>query len=216
MKKDLLVIERKTREGLSDRLTAEGYSIFRVGTGSAGLKALNESEFTHMVIFNAVSLRSSGKRICRSLKGSAPELPILVYSDHEKPTSADVLVKPGTTNRKLVNRIELYSPLDEEQCLQHGEIYLDVEKQRAITPWGRAHLSPKGLEILKYLIHKKGKVVSNEELFAQIWKTSYMGDMNTLYTSICYLRKAIEQDPAEPRYLVTVSGHGYRLDGAEA
>lgn len=213
MKRDLLVIERKTREALSDRLAAEGYTLCQVDTGSAGLKVLSGSEITHMIIFNAASMRSSGQRICRSLKRSAPELPILVYSSHQKPASADVLIRPGTTNRKLVNRIELYSPVHEEQCLQHDEIFLDEEKQRVITPWGRAHLSPKGMDILKYLIQKKGKVVSNEELFAQVWKTSYMGDLNTLYTSVYYLRKAIEKDPSDPRYLVTVSGQGYRLEG---
>jgi len=74
---------------------------------------LKKFEFTHMIIFNAVSLRSSGKRTCRSLKESVPELPILIYSDYEKLASADVLIKPGTTTRKRVNRIELYSPMDE-------------------------------------------------------------------------------------------------------
>ena len=71
----------------------------------------------------------------------------------------------------------------------------------------------KGIQILKYLIKKNGSVVSKEELFTKIWKTSYVEDMNTLYTNISFLRGAIEQDPAVPRYLLTVRRKGYFLNG---
>jgi len=67
---------------------------------------------------------------------------------------------------------------------------------------------------LKYLIKKKGALVSKEELFTKIWKTSYCGDMNTLYTNIAYLRIAIEEDPSAPRYLLTKRGKGYMLNGS--
>jgi len=63
------------------------------------------------------------------------------------------------------------------------------------------------------LIKKKGSVVSKKELFTKIWKTSYVEDMNTLYTNISFLRGAIEQDPAAPRYLLTARGKGYFLRG---
>jgi len=103
--------------------------------------------------------------------------------------------------------------MDKKACLQYGEIYLDEEKQRVFTPRGVSHLPIKGIQILKYLMKKNGSVVSKEELFTKIWKTSYVEDMNTLYTNISFLRGAIEQDPAAPRYLLTVRGKGYLLDG---
>jgi len=55
--------------------------------------------------------------------------------------------------------------------------------------------------------------VSKEDLFTKIWKTSYAGDLNTLYTHINSLIEAIEQDPSIPRYLLTSRGKGYTLDG---
>ena len=81
------------------------------------------------------------------------------------------------------------------------------------TPKGVTHLSTKGAQVLKYLIKKKGSLVSKEEIFTKIWKTSYVEDMNTLYTHMAYLRRAIEQDPSTPRYLLTVRGKGYLLNG---
>ena len=88
---------------------------------------------------------------------------------------------------------------------------MDEEKQRVFTPKGVSHLSTKEIQILKYLIKKKGALVTKEELFTKIWKTSYVGDMNTLYTTINCLRGAIEQDPSDPRYLLTIRGKGYLL-----
>ncbi len=213
MKKDLLIIERNTRDSLTSLLVEEGYSICQEETAGAGLEALKRHKITHTVVLNAISMRTNGDRTCVSLKKAAPSLPILVYSDQEKPAKADILVRPGLSIRRLVNRIEMFSPLDRKSCLCYGDICLDEEKQRVFTPKGVTHLSTKGVQVLKYLIKKKGALVSKEELFTKIWKTSYVEDMNTLYTHMAYLRKAIEQDPSDPRYLITFRGKGYLLNG---
>ncbi len=203
MKRDLLVIERNTRDSLASRLTAEGYSICLAETAGVGLEVLGQHKISHAVILNTISMRTNGARTCASLKRAAPRIPVLIYSDQEKLAKADELLRPDATIRKLINKIELYSPMDKKACLQYGEIYLDEEKQRVFTPNGVSHLPAKGIQILKYLMKKKGSVVSKEELFTRIWKTSYVEDMNTLYTNISFLRGAIEQDLAVPRYLRT-------------
>ena len=213
MKKDLLIIERNTRDTLAWRLSAEGYSVCVAETGTAALEALKLHKITHAVILNAISMRTNGARTCASLKQAAPGYPILIYSDQEKPAQADVLLKPGVTNRKLINRVELYSPVDKKSCLQYGDICLDEEKLRVFTPKGVSHLTTKEIQILKYLIKRKGSLVPKEELFTKVWKTSYVGDMNTLNTHINYLREAIDQDPSTPRYLLTARGKGYILNG---
>ncbi len=213
MKKNLLVIERNTRDSLTSPLIEEGYSICTAETAGAGLEALKRHKITHSVVLNVISMRTNGDRTCAALKKAAPNLPILVYSDQEKPAKADILVRPGLSIRRLVNCIELFSPLDRKSCVQYGDICLDEEKQRVFTPKGVTHLSTKGAQVLKYLIKKKGALVSKEELFTRIWKTSYIEDLNTLYTHIAYLRRAIEEDPSNPRYLLTVRGKGYLLNG---
>jgi len=213
MKKNLLVIERNTRDSLTNLLTAEGYAIYLAETAGAGLEALKQHKITHSVVLNAISMRTNGARACASLKKAAPNLPILIYSDQEKPSKADMMVCPGLSIRKQINCIEMYSPLDRKSCIQYGDICLDEEKQRVFTPKGVTHLSTKGTQVLKYLINKKGALVTKEELFTKIWKTSYVEDMNTLYTHMAYLRRAIEKDPSSPRYLLTVRGKGYMLNG---
>ncbi len=213
MKKDLLIIERNTRDSLTGLLSAEGYSVCLAETAGAGLEALKQHKITHAVILNAISMRTNGARTCASLKRAAPLISVLIYSDQEKPAKADELLRPTTTIRKLINKIELYSPVDKKACLQYGEIYLDEEKQRVFTPKGVSHLPTKGIQILKYLMKKNGSVVSKEELFTKIWKTSYVEDINNRSTHINFVRGAIEQDPAVPRYLLTARGKGYFLNG---
>ena len=208
-----MIIEKNTKDSLASRLSAHGYSVCLATTGNAALEALSQHNITHAVILNAISMRSNGARTCTSLKRAAPGFPILIYSDREKPAKADVLLCPGISIRKLVNRVELYSPMDKKRCLQYGDIFLDEEKQRVFTPKGVSHLSTKEIQILKYLIKRKGALVPKEELFTRIWKTSYVGDMNTLYTHINFLRSLIEQDPSNPYYLRTVRGKGYLLNG---
>ena len=110
MKKNLLIIERNTRGSLTSLLANEGYSIYQAETAGAGLKALKQHRITHAVILNAISMRTKGDRTCASLKRAAPQMPVLVYSGQEKPSKADELLRPGIKIRKLINRIELYSP----------------------------------------------------------------------------------------------------------
>jgi DNA-binding response OmpR family regulator len=147
MKKDLLIIERNTRDSLTSLLAEEGYSICLAETATAGLEALKRHKITHTVVLNAISMRTNGDRTCVSLKKAAPSLSILVYSDQEKPAKADVLVRPGLSIRRLVNSIEMFSPLDRKSCLCYGDICLDEEKQRVFTPKGVTHLSTKGVQV---------------------------------------------------------------------
>jgi len=72
MKKDLLVIERNTRDTLAGRLSAEGYSVCRAETCTAALEALKLHKITHAIILNAISMRTNGARTCASLKQAAP------------------------------------------------------------------------------------------------------------------------------------------------
>ena len=126
-----------------------------------------------------------------------------------------MLLSPGISTRKLINRAELYSPLDKKRCLRYGDIYLEEKKQWIFLPNGVSHLSAKEIQILKYLMKRNGSLVTKEELFTKIWKTSYVGDANTLYTHINYLRDAIKEDPSSLRYLHTITGKRYLINGMQ-
>ena len=74
MKKDLLIIERNTRDSLTNLLTKEGYTVCLAETASAGLEALKRHKITHTVVLNAISMRTNGDRTCVSLKKATPNI----------------------------------------------------------------------------------------------------------------------------------------------
>jgi DNA-binding response OmpR family regulator len=112
----------------------------------------------------------------------------------------------------LVNRIKPLLPGDGKNVLHVGHIRLDVERQRVRCLGKNARLTPRLVALLTVLLKHPGEVVERKALFRKVWETNYTGDTRTLDVHISWLRKAIELDPENPRFLKTIRGVGYRLD----
>lgn len=197
-------------------LRKKGYSIDTVSTGKTALARVVRDEHD-LVVVNAASMRTSGKRTCRSLRERVNGLPILLISDPERGVSEKeefinvVLTLPFTT-RKLLNRIDPLLPGDEARTLKAGPIRLHMERKQVVMSGKKTTLTPRLVRLLKMLIDHKGDVVEREELFKKVWRTDYTGDTRTLDVHISWLRQAIEKNPRKPKLLKTIRGVGYRLD----
>jgi DNA-binding response OmpR family regulator len=93
-----------------------------------------------------------------------------------------------------------------------GPIRLDLEKRRVRCLGKSTKLTPRLVVLLNLLMEKHGEVVEREPLFKKAWETNYTGDTRTLDVHISWLRRAIELDPENPKFLKTIRGVGYRLD----
>jgi DNA-binding response OmpR family regulator len=197
-------------------LRKKGFYIDTVATGKSALEKLTDQEFD-LVVVNAASMRTSGARICNSLKEKKSELPIILICDPERTTDSlksvvsYLLVLPFTT-RKLVNRIMPLLPGDEDNMLIAGPMILDESHNQVRCNGKKTTLTPRLVRLLKILIDNKGEVVEREELFKEAWRTNYTGDTRTLDVHISWLRQAIELDPRNPKIVKTIRGVGYRLD----
>jgi DNA-binding response OmpR family regulator len=213
----ILLIEGKQadHESFGPALTKKGYQIQSVPNGSAALACLVEID-PDMVIVDAASLRTSGKRICQSLRQGLDGLAIVLIKGEtqvkaEKIDADAVLTLPFTV-QKLVNRIKPLLPADEKDLLHVGPIRLNL-KQKQVRCLGRhARLTPRQVILLKVLMERPGEVIERDALFCLVWDTEYTGDTRTLDVHISWLRHALENDPRHPRFLKTVRGVGYRLD----
>jgi DNA-binding response OmpR family regulator len=213
----ILLIEGKQadRESFGPALTKKGYQIQSVPNGSAALARLMEID-PDMVIVDAASLRTSGTRICQSLRQELDGLAIVLIRGEaqvkvEKVDADAVLTLPFTV-QKLVNRIKPLLPAGEEDLLHVGPIRLNI-KQKQVRCLGRhARLTPRQIILLKTLMEHPGEVIERAALFRLVWETEYTGDTRTLDVHISWLRHALEIDPRHPRFLKTVRGIGYRLD----
>jgi DNA-binding response OmpR family regulator len=196
-------------------LRKKDFVVETVPTGAAALSHLADFK-PDLVVVNAASLRSNGKRICCDLRQKHKDIPILLILNPEQTTGNDVcantvLVLPFT-QRKLINRIVPLLPGDGENLTHVGAIQLDLERKMVRCQDKEARLTPRLTQLLHILMQHAGEVVERENLFRDTWKTEYIGDTRTLDVHISWLRQAIEMNPRKPKFLKTIRGVGYRLD----
>ena len=212
----ILIIEGRHADipSFAPDLQKKGFDVFIAISGSDALARLNKVS-PHLVVVNAASLRSSGVRICKSLRDKKEKLPIILILEPKRlvaKDSADVILNLPFTVQKLSNRIKPLLPGDGKNVIKAGPLHLDTEKRRVRCLGKNAKLTPRLVSLLQILIEHHGEVVEREHLFKKVWETDYTGDTRTLDVHISWLRRAIELDPLKPKFLKTIRGVGYRLD----
>lgn len=216
MSDTLLVVEGRHADvpAFAAELQKKGFEVQAVkngGTAVSRLEKINPS----LVVVNAASLRSTGIRICQSIRARNPKYPIVLVLAREARVGKDVadavLVLPFTA-QKLANRIKPLLPGDGKNVIHVGPLRLDVEHRRVRCLGKNSKLTPRLASLLQLLMDKHGEVLEREALFKKVWETNYTGDTRTLDVHISWLRRAIELDPLKPKFLKTIRGVGYRLD----
>lgn len=186
-------------------------------SGKQGI-AVAQDVRPEVIVLDAVSMRTTGDRICRTLRAHLPETPIIHIRPPAQDTDdvsspADVLLYHPFTWRKLVNRIKRFvsRETDPEEILQAGNLRLDVPR-RVLTVGDRnQRLTPKLAGLAEIFLRSPNTVIPRETFIKRVWDTTYMGDTRTLDVHIRWLREVVEEDPSRPRVITTVRGVGYLL-----
>lgn len=212
----LLVIEGRHAEipSFAADLQKKGFDVVSAQNGSEAVSQLKQTN-PSLVIVNAPSLRSTGIRICLSIRKKDAKIPIILIVEKEKVVDkelVDSIVSLPFTAQKLVNRVKALMPGDGNNVVSVGPIRLDLENRRVRSLGKNTKLTPRLITLLQILMDKHGEVVEREALFKKVWETNYTGDTRTLDVHISWLRRAIELDPDDPKFLKTIRGVGYRLD----
>jgi DNA-binding response OmpR family regulator len=217
MKTKILLVEGKRAEHASfvTGLIKKGFLVETVANGNAALARLAE-ERPHLVLVDAASMRTSGRRICQSIRQQAPGLPITLVLEEKLPDldrfEANVILIQPFTLQKLLNRIRSLLPVEPRDVLSAGPLQLDSEQRMVRLDNRQVRLTPRLVVLLKALMEHPGEVIERKELFSLVWETNYTADTRTLDVHMSWLRAALEEDPRHPVYLKTVRGVGYRLD----
>ena len=217
MKARILWVEGKRTDSTSfvPSLRKKDYWVEIAPTGSVAVARLLEVD-PDLVVVNAASLRSSGKRICSEIRERSKELPIVLIISQEHNTSgasnANVVLELPFTSRKLLNRIAPLLHGDGKNILHVGLIRLDLERKRVRCMGHEARLTPRMTHLLQVLMLHAGEAVERQKLFSEVWDTKYTLDTRTLDVHISWLREAMADNPRQPLFLKTIRGVGYRLD----
>lgn len=218
----MLLIESARLNGVSfAEPLKRKYELCVAHSGKQGL-TMAQKDRPDVIVLDAVSLRTSGDRICTRLRSSLGDLPIIHIrrsddkKDHKSP--ADVLLHPPFTARKLINRIKRYAAIPAGKQVELGPFRLNPEQQTLITHSGEHKLTPKLVALMELFMNSPNTVLERKAIMQQVWDTDYMGDTRTLDVHIRWLRKVVEATPRAPQFIKTVRGVGYRfvIDGEAA
>jgi len=217
MKTNILLVEKKNSGPASflTGLTRKGFIVDKVANGNEALARL-DFDLPQVVLINASSMRTSGRRICQAIRQKAKGLPLVLVVDENNGSldkeMADVILTLPFTLQKLLNRIRPFLLIDGKEIVQMGTLKMDIEQRWVRCGDKQVSLTPRLVSLLKSLMDHPGEVIDRAELFRKVWETEYIGDTRTLDVHISWLRKAIEDDPRHPQLIKTVRGVGYRLD----
>jgi len=224
--KKILVIEDETplAEALKYTLEKEGYEVEVTGDGALGLERF-QAGGVNLILLDLMLPTLDGLEVCKRIR-AASFVPILILTAKDSDIDevlglelgADDYVTKPFNMRKLIARIKALlrrAESDSETpsvALELGNISIDLEKHEAYVGGNAVHLTPLEFRLLELLMRKPGKALAREYLMNQAWEGGFYGSPKTLDVHIRHLRKKIELDPADPCYIKTVRGIGYKLD----
>ncbi|HEU5070149.1 MAG TPA: response regulator transcription factor [Verrucomicrobiae bacterium] len=222
----ILIIEDELpmRRGLEDCLAAEGYRVFSAADGEAGLqRALAEQP--DLILLDIMMPRLDGFAVAAELRRLGRTTPILMLTakgqieDRVNGLDAgadDYLVKPFSIEellarvRALLRRVP--KPGQVATKLAFGDIVVDLARQTATRGKRELHLTPKEFAMLRLLSATPGEPVSRERFLDVVWGYAAFPTTRTVDNHIASLRRKLEKNPDDPRWLKTVHGVGYKLE----
>jgi DNA-binding response OmpR family regulator len=225
--KRILIIEDDVSilSGLKDVLTFKSYEVLTAEDGEMGYAAAGK-EKPDLIILDIMIPKMDGFALCRKLRAEGNATPILMLTAKgEEPDKIrgldigadDYVTKPFSLPellarvRALLRRTPEGAPKSLPDSLRIGDVFLNFKKYEATKGDTAMSLSPKEFGILAYLASRKGEAVTRDELLDEVWGYDLYPTTRTVDNHIAQLRAKIENDPAEPRYLLTVHGVGYKL-----
>jgi DNA-binding response OmpR family regulator len=215
-------------ESLAYNLRNEGYDVVTADDGAEALDVARR-EKPNLVILDLMLPKMSGFEVCRVLRKETT-VPILMLTAKVEETDKivgleigadDYMTKPFSLRellarvRAILRRAKMVQarPGTENEPLKISEIEVDTARHRASKGPIELELTPKEFDLLAFLARNKGFVFSRDKLLEKVWGYDFAGDTRTVDVHIRWLREKIEDNPKEPRILLTVRGAGYKLEG---
>jgi DNA-binding response OmpR family regulator len=219
--------ERAVARGLEYGLTSEGFTVIWADTGQRALE-LARSHNPHLILLDIRLPDVSGFDVCRQLRAEGKRLPILMLTARDEEVDKvlglelgadDYVVKPFSL-RELLSRIRAllrraYGDLaiaSERERLTFGDVEVDLEQLQVQRRGDVIYVTPTEFRLLRYLVAHPGRPFSRDALIEAVWGyDSSIGSSRTVDVHIRHLREKLEDDPSNPRWLVTVRGIGYKF-----
>jgi len=223
----ILVVEDdpSIRMGLEDTLTAKGYQVEAVGRGIDGAERASSGKFD-LVVLDVMLPDIDGFEVCRRIRNSpASKVAVIMLSARGAELDRvrglelgadDYVTKPFSLMELLARVASVLRRAQGETiepvALSFGGIEIDLVGQVALRRGKKIELPSRAYAILKVFARRPGEVVSRDTLLDEAWGYDDYPNTRTVDNHLVKLRRALEDEPDKPRYLVTIHGAGYKLD----
>jgi DNA-binding response OmpR family regulator len=225
-KKKILLVENDEtlRDTLAYNLDKEGYEILETADGAEALTIAREAK-PDLILLDIMLPSLDGLSVCRILRKES-DVPIVMLTARDNEVDRivgleigadDYIVKPFALGellarlRAVLRRSpQAHAVIDK---LESGDLQLDLIARRAFRGDKELQLTHKEFDLLASLMRNRGAVLSRDLLLEKVWGYEYSGETKTVDVHIRWLREKIEDDPSQPRRIITVRGVGYRFEG---
>ncbi len=217
--------EASFSDALSYLLGREGFEVIVADTGSAAVEIF-ERQGADLILLDLMLPGLSGTEVCRQIRAKS-NVPIIMLTAKDSEVDkvvglelgADDYVTKPYSSRELVARIRAVLRRRGEATeevfdgiLEAGPVRLDVERHIVTINNESVAFPLKEFELLEFLMRNSGRVLTRTQLIDRVWGSDYFGDTKTLDVHVKRLRAKIEKDPANPVFIQTVRGLGYKFE----
>jgi len=204
-------------------LDSQGYSCLKASTGKEALNALANEPVTTIILDLGLP-DIDGLEIIKQVR-TFSDLPIIVVSardqDAEKVEALDAgaddyLTKPFSI-KELLARIRVVfrhtgaQNKEVQSVYKFADLEIDLAKHRVMVRGEEVHLTPMEFNVLALLLKNYGKVLTHKYILNEVWGSSLENDVQSLRVFMANIRRKLEENPAQPRYIITEVGIGYRF-----
>jgi len=210
--------------GLEDDLRMEGYEVEVANDGDTGSRRGQDGTFD-LIILDVMLPRKDGFEVCREVRRAGIRIPILMLTAKAREAEKvmgfelgadDYVTKPFGT-RELRARIKALlrraTGEADAETVHFGDVEVDFARGEVRRSGKAVELTPIEFKLLGLFVRSRGRVLSRDQLIDGVWGKNAFTSARIVDNHIVNLRKKIEDDPADPRYLRNVRGLGYRFDG---
>ena len=218
---DILIVEdnKELRTLLADFLLSEGYTVRQAPTGEEALSIMKNEEI-RLVLLDIILPGMDGFAVCRQIR-ETHNTPILILSariDKEDKLNGlllgadDYIEKPYDIDILIAKIQGIFKRRYETDVITDNDLVLNKNSRTVLLKGKELGLTTKEFELLLLLMENSGKVLKKEFLFNKVWGFDSFSEPQTLTVHIKWLRKKIEEDPKNPKRIITVWGVGYRFN----
>jgi two-component system, OmpR family, KDP operon response regulator KdpE len=225
---NILVVddEPQIRRVLRSTLSFRGYTISEVSSGEEAVEATSKLK-PDLILLDVNLPGMSGVETCREIRRSS-DAPIIMLTvrnaERDKVVALDAGADDYVTKpfgiEELLARIRAslrrHPSMDSLPPFVSKELSVDFESRRVTVGGEEVHLAPKEFEVLRHLIANQGRPVTHRRLLQIVWGPEYGEETENLRVVINQLRKKIERDPSQPKFILTEPWVGYRFNPPKA